>query len=106
MDKFQVSILEYLGKLESGIMVLLSITYNNNYYECTYFYTDKDIVLTATQELEEEIGHKITEDDNYKDLIKSIIKMVVPYKEIYGRLDDIDFRRWMVEHIEESESED
>lgn len=97
MDKFQPSILEYLGKLENGIMVLLSIVYDNEYYEATYFYTDEKLVLTVPEELEEKLGHKITEDEEYPKLISSIIKKVVPYKEMYNRMDDIDFSRWIIE---------
>ena len=41
MDKFQVSILEYLGKLENGVLILLSIVYDDAYYEATYFYTSE-----------------------------------------------------------------
>lgn len=96
MNKFQVSILEYLGKLENGIMVLLSVVYNEKYYEATYFYTDEQLVLTVSEELENDLEHKITEDDEYKSLISSIIKKVVPYNEMYNRLDEIDFSRWIV----------
>ncbi len=96
MNKFQVSILEYLGKLENGIMVLLSVVYNEKYYEATYFYTDEQLVLTVSEELENDLEHKITEDDEYKSLISIIIKKVVPYNEMYNRLDEIDFSRWIV----------
>jgi hypothetical protein len=105
MDKFQPSILEYLGKLETGIMVLLSIVYDNEYYEATYFYTDDKLVLTVSEELEEKLGYKITEDDEYPKLISNIIKQVVPYKEMYNRIDDMDFSRWLVKE-EETKNED
>ena len=42
MDKFKISILEYLGKLEQGVLVLLSIVYNNQYYEATFFIQTKN----------------------------------------------------------------
>ena len=104
MDKFQVSILEYLGKLEDGVMVLLSIVYDGIYYEATYFYTSEQIVLTVDEELEKALGYKIIEDESYADLIKGIIKKVVPFSEIYGRVDDIDFTRWIpTENFEENE---
>jgi|GEM_PF-4827368 len=95
MDKFQISILEYLGKFGQGVLVLVSIIYNKYYYEATYFYTSDQIVLTVPEELEEIIGHKITEDEEYPSIIKELLKKVVPYKEIFNRLDDIDFGRWV-----------
>jgi hypothetical protein len=105
MDKFQVSILEYLGKIEIGILVLISITYDNKYYEATYFYTDEQLVLTAPEELEAVLGHKIEDDDGYVDLVKSLIKKVVPYNEMWSRIDDVDFSRWMVDEIKEKDEE-
>ncbi len=107
MDKFQVSILEYLGKLENGVLILLSIVYDDAYYEATYFYTSEELVLSVPEELEEVLGHKITEDELYPDLLRGIIKKVVPYNEIYGRIDDIDFTRWIKEgEIEEDRGEE
>lgn len=94
MDKFKVSVLEYLGRLDIGVMALISIVHDGKYYEATYFYTDERLVLTVQEELEENIGHKISEDDRYVDLVRDIIGKVVPYNEIYGRLDEIDFSRW------------
>jgi hypothetical protein len=98
MAKFKVSILEYLGKLDIGVMSLVSIVYNDKYYEATYFYTDERLVLTVQEELEIDLGHRISDDENYADLIREIISKVVPYGEIYGRLDEIDFNRWSIEN--------
>jgi len=97
MDRFQSSILEYLGKIGQGVLVLVSIIYEGEYYEATYFYTSEQIVLTAPQELEEKLGCKITEDKDYPLLIKDLIKKVVPFKEIYNRIDEVDFNRWVPE---------
>ena len=91
--KFSISILDYLGKLENGVVVLVAITFQEKYFEATYFYTEKDLVLTIPEELEELLGHPIQEDPDYADVIKEIIKRVVPYTEIYGRIDDIDFKK-------------
>ena len=106
MDKFQVSILEYLGRLGQGVMVLLSIVYDDNYYEATFFYTSNHIVLTAQEDLEQALGHKITEDESYSNLIRTILRKVVPYDEMYNRLDEMDFRRWMEEPKNEEEEDD
>ena len=96
MDKFQTSVLEYLGKIENGILVLISIVYNDVYYEATYFYTIDQLVLTVPENLEDEIGHKITEDEEYPNLIKNLIKKIIPHKEMYNKIDEVDFRRWIV----------
>jgi hypothetical protein len=51
MDKFDVSIIEYLGKVDGGILVLIGIVYQNTYYESTFFYNEKDILLTVSEDL-------------------------------------------------------
>jgi len=94
MDKFQISILEYLGKLDQGVLVLLCIVYDQKYYEATYFYTSEKLVLTVQEELEQDLQHKITEDKDYPNLVKNIISKVVPYNEIYSRLDPVNLTRW------------
>lgn len=93
--KFDISILEYLGKIENGILVLLSFVYNDKYYESTYFYTNDKIVLTISEDLESDLGHKIQEDPDYPEVIKKIIKKVVPHNEMIKRIDEIDFSRWI-----------
>ena len=67
---FEVSVIDYLGKVENGILVLLYILYNNIHYEATFYYTDKDILLTVSDDLEIILGHKITENSNYINLLK------------------------------------
>jgi hypothetical protein len=86
--KFSVSILEYLGKVDNAILVLLSIIYNEKYYEATFLYNKEDILLTASEELEQDLGYKITEDSEYVDLLRNILKQIVPYNELINRIDD------------------
>jgi len=94
MDKFNMSILEYLGRLEDGVLVLLSIIYEDVYYEATYFYTSAKIVLTVDDSLTEKLGYNITEDKEYPTLISNIINKVVSYDKIYSKIHEVDFSRW------------
>lgn len=86
--KFSVSILEYLGKVDDAILVLLSIIYNEKYYEATFLYNKEDILLTASEELEQDLGYEITEDSEYVDVLRNILKQIVPYNELINRIDD------------------
>ena len=90
----KISILEYLGTIENGILVLLAIVMNDKYYESTFYYTDSDMLLTASKELETDLGHKITEDKDYINILKDILKKVVPFNEMINRVDKVDFSRW------------
>ena len=102
MDSFEVSVIDYLGKLENGILVLISLMYQNKYYEATFFYTDKDILLTIPDNLEEVIGD-IKNHSEYPNLLRDVLKKVVPYLEMINRIDEVDFTRW-VKGVVEMES--
>lgn len=83
-------IIDYLGKFEEGVVVLLSLNYNDEYYDATFYYVDDYVAITIDEDLEEHIG-LIEQWDGYNDLILSIMSKVVPYDEIIGRLDEIEF---------------
>lgn len=94
MNDFEFSVLEYLGKLEDGVLTVISILYKKNYFEGTFFYTDKDVVFTVSDELQELVGD-IKDHPNYLDFIKKLLRLVVPYNEIYHTIDAVDFTKWM-----------
>lgn len=83
-------IIEYLGKFEDGVLVLISLNYENEYYDATFFYKEDFITLTINEDLEELIG-EIEKHPLYNNLVIEIMKQVVPYKEMINRLDEIDF---------------
>jgi hypothetical protein len=100
VDKFEPSILEYLGQVEGGILVLISITYKSKYYEGTFFYNDKDILLTVEDQLEKDIEISIKEHSLYPDLLRNILSRIVPYHEMITRIDPVNFSRWVKGIIE------
>lgn len=83
-------IVDYLGKYENGVLVLLSINFNDKFSEGTLYYSSEDLVLTVDPEIEKEIGQPIEFWPGYRELLVSILKRVVPYDEIINRLDEID----------------
>lgn len=94
MHNFDISVLDYLGKIGTGVLVLLSVMYRGNYYEATFFYTREDMLLTISHDLEERVG-KITEHPNYTEILITILRKVIPYNDIHDRLDDVDFSKWI-----------
>ena len=88
--RFQVSILQYLGLFNNGVLVLISIIYNDKYYEGTFFYNEEDIVLTVSNELETVLGNKIIDDVEYVDILKNILKLIAPYNEVIKQLKPFD----------------
>lgn len=91
---FSFSVLEYLGKVAGGVLVLLSVVHEQEYYEATFFYNQNNYLLTMSEDFEERIGMQIQEHPDYTDIIKTIKSKVVPHEQIYNRLDDLNIDRW------------
>jgi putative heme iron utilization protein len=82
-------IIEYLGKFEDGVLALISLNYEDVYYDATFFYKENFVTLTTDEKLEEIIG-EVEEWSGYNNLVLDIMKKVVPYDEIITRLDPVD----------------
>jgi hypothetical protein len=105
--KITADIVDYLGKYEDGVLVLLSIGYKDEYTEGTIYYSDKILSLTVDESIENDLGTPIELFDGYRDLIVEILKKVVPYNEIINRLDEVDFSQYFIEKDADSkEGED
>lgn len=99
MNEFEVSIVDYLGKIDSGVLVLLSLGYQGYFFEATFFYTREEMVLTISDELESVIGD-IREHPEYMNLLSKILKRVVPINEIWDRIDYVDIEKFIRGQIE------
>ena len=99
MKTFDFSVLEYLGKVESGVLVLLSVMHEKKYYEATFFYDDKNIIITFPDDLEQIVGD-IKKHPEYFDCLREILRKIVPYNEMFDRIDPVDFSRWVEGYIE------
>jgi hypothetical protein len=93
--EIKTDIVDYMGRYENGVLVLISLNIDNKFYEGTIFYSDKNIVLTTDETLEDVIGMNIELWDGYKDLLESILKKLIPYEEISKRLDEVDFEKYV-----------
>ncbi len=104
--EIKADILDYLGKIDDGIIVLLSLSYDGVYYEGTLYYKDKLVALTPDEVLEEKLGSVIEDWEGYNDLMLEILKKVVPYDEMITRVDDIDMNQYGIELGNSDESID
>ncbi len=96
MEIIKADIVDYLGKYENGVIVLLSLFYKDSFSEATLYYSSENLVFTVDPEIEKDLG-QIELWEGYRDLMESILKRVVPYNEIYNRLDDIDLSKYQEE---------
>jgi len=90
MEEIKFDIIEYIGKLDDAIYVLLSLSYQEEFYEAIFFYKGKFVTLTVQKELEEKLECEIEDFEGYNDLMLSIIDKVSPYEEIIETLHDFD----------------
>lgn len=89
-NKLSVSINEYLGKVEEGVIVTLSFVFEDEYYEGTIFYNSENFLITIPDELESKIGMDIKEYPEYTNIVTKLLKLLIPYDEIVNRIDYID----------------
>lgn len=102
--EIKADIIDYLGKVNDGIIVLISLSYEGEYYEATFFYQEHLIALTPDEKLEEKLGSVIEEWEGYNDLVLSIIKKLVPYDEMIKRIDDLDLGEYGIGLTQSNES--
>ena len=94
MTSIKADIIDYIGKYENGVLVLLSINCDDDFSEGTLYYSNEILALTVDESVEKKIECPIELWEGYRELIISILKKVVPYDEIINRLDEIDFSKY------------
>ena len=88
-EKLDITISSYLGRLEKGVLVLLSIMYDSESYEGTYWYTDEYKVLTLDGELDEIIGN-IQEYEDYDNIMEYLRENTSEFEEIFQTLNEVE----------------
>jgi hypothetical protein len=86
MCKFEPNILFYKGKYKKGIIVNISIKFEDIYYDSLYYYDKNYMLLTVPDELEIKLGYSIKEDNDYLELINILSNIVDPYDQIIESL--------------------
>ena len=86
MCKFEPIILFYKGRYEKGIIVNISIKFENIYYDSLYYYDDKFMMITVPDELEIKLGHIIKDDTDYLQLMIDLKSLVEPFDQIIESL--------------------
>ena len=85
------SILDYIGKYEGGILVSVGIMYNDVYYDSIFYYTVDKMIINVEEKLTDALGHFIEEDEDYYELMLSIINQCEPFEKMVDQLKDIEF---------------
>lgn len=84
-------IIEYMGKLDDGIFVLLNLNIDNtDFYDAVFYYKDNLVALTVDERFEKMIGTPIEDFSGYNQLMVGIISRVLPYKDAINIVNDFD----------------
>jgi hypothetical protein len=91
-----VSIIKYLGKVESGIITLITLKFikENVAFDATFYYTEDRLLLTVPPEVEEVYGH-IEKHPYYEEIIRICLKKVVPYDKMIDSIDPLDVKPYL-----------
>ena len=84
-----LNINSYMGIYEKGVMVILSINYNDEFYEGTYWYNNEIEVLTLNEPLREKFPN-IQEDESYEDIMKFLKENSLDYDKAILKLKEIE----------------
>ena len=49
--EIKIDIVDYMGKMDGGILVLLSVNCDDSFSEGTIFYTPDNLVITVSEEV-------------------------------------------------------
>lgn len=87
-----IGLSHYLGILEEGVLALLSINYDNEYFEGTYWYDDKNnMIITFDRRLLDKLNIEITNEyTEYENEVKKMSLIVIPYEEGIKTLERLD----------------
>lgn len=80
----EVFFIDYYGVLEKMVGSFFKIKYNENLYDCFLLYNNELQILSVDPTLEELVGKKPEQWDNYSDLIQDMVSKSGNYDDIYN----------------------
>jgi hypothetical protein len=83
-------IIDYMGKKDDGIFVLINLNIDNvDFYEAIFYYKENLVALTTDEKFEELIGCEIEDFPGYNDLMVGILSRLLPYEEALNITNEI-----------------
>lgn len=96
LDEFDVTVLNYLGEVNGGIITLITISFPKEelVFDATFYYTDTQMILTIPENVEELIGD-IKKLPQYPEILKACLRKVVPHHKLIDSIDPLDVRPFL-----------
>jgi hypothetical protein len=99
MEEINFDIIEYIGKLDDGIFVLMTLAYQEQFYETIFYYKEAVVALTPDSKLEKKLGCQIEDWSGYSRLMLRIIEKIVPYDEMINIVNDFDPKIYKIQVV-------
>jgi hypothetical protein len=91
MNTRQITIIDYIGKIENGIVVTLGITEESEYYDAILVYGEKHFTITFPEERDMGFGSDLTTCPIYADILNQLSKQLIPYDELVDSIDEVNW---------------
>lgn len=88
--EIKFDIIDYIGQLAGGIYVVLSLNYNDEFYEGIFYYKENVVALSVEKTLEKKLKCEIEDWNGYNQLMLNIVNKVVPYDQMINIVNDFD----------------
>jgi hypothetical protein len=98
--EIKADIIDYMGKLDDGIVVSIGVLLDDNYYNGILFYSDSDILISMNDDFEIKIGTPVELWDNYKTLLDVIFSKLEKPNDIIDQLKIVDFSKYLNRKVE------
>lgn len=99
MEEINFDIVEYIGKIDEGIFVLMTLSYQEQFYETIFYYKEAVVALTPDSELEKKLGCQIEDWSGYSRLMLRIIEKIVSYDEMINIVNDFDPKIYKIQVV-------
>ncbi len=96
MNNVNVSIIKYLGKVGGGVLTLINIDFEDKLltFDATFFYTEKEMILTIPEEIENKIGN-VKNIPEYETILRLCLRKVVPFGEIIETIEPLNVKPYI-----------
>jgi len=91
----KADVIDYMGKMDGGVLVLLSVNCQGSFSEGTIFYTEENLAITVSEEVEKILGCEIEQWEGYAEFATSILLKLIPCSQLIEGLEEVDFSKYI-----------
>jgi len=94
--EIKFDIIDYIGQLNRGIYVVLSLNLDDEFYEGIFYYKEKIVALSVEKTLEAKLGSDVEDWSGYNKLMLNIINKIVPYDQMINIVNEFDKEKYEI----------